>query len=126
MATTYTHPNGNGSSLNGRGIRRRALSHRALVNLAADAVSGEKPVRPSLKQVPAIFEGVSSSEVSAELDRRKAAHLNDEADAALFAFAAAWEEHSPEWRAQALRWVSTVGTLGNFADIESALALARK
>jgi hypothetical protein len=111
--------NGNGdSTINGRGIKRRDLTHQGLVKLAADAVAGVHPVVPSLGQVPAIFPGVTQTEVSAELKRREAARKDNEAEKVLFAFADAWREQPLAWRVDALRWISTRSDLW---DIQFAL-----
>jgi hypothetical protein len=106
MGYISTSGNGNGS-INGRGIKRRDLTHHQLVELAADAVSGVHPVVPSLGQVPRIFEGVTQSEVSEEIKRREADRKNAEAERILFAFADLWAEQPFAWRAQALKWIST-------------------
>jgi hypothetical protein len=118
----YISPNGNGNgSINGRGIKRRDLTHYQLVNLAADAVSGVHPVVPSLSQAPKIFEGVTQSEVSEELKRRDVVRKDAEADKVLFAFADAWSERSLPWRAEALKWIAVRSDL---EDVRLALVVA--
>jgi hypothetical protein len=99
------HPpvNGNGSStINGRGIGRRGLTHYELVELAADAVSGTHPVVPSIQQAPFIFAGVSRAEISTELKRREAYRKEGEAWNALLNFIDAWNAASPSWRTEAV------------------------
>jgi hypothetical protein len=125
MNGSYKHSalpvNGNGNStINGRGIKHRDLTHSQLVGLAADAVAGIYPVQPSLGQVPAIF-GVTPAEVSAELKRRDAVRKDAEAENALFVFADVWSEQSLTWRVNALRWFSTRADLG---DVRLALITA--
>jgi hypothetical protein len=120
----YINANGNGNgSINGRGIKRRDLTHHQLVGLAADAVSGVYPVVPSLSQASKIFEGVTKSEVSKELKRREVARMDAEAEKALFEFADVWSEQSPDWQAEALKWIATKRDL---EDVRFALALAMK
>ena len=133
MSTSYNNHstvpvNGNGGgngTINGRGIKRRALTHThyQLVELAADAVAGIHPLVPSLEQVPAIFPGVSRAEVSTELKRREAFHKSEEAEKALFAFADAWSEQPLAWRVDALKWIATNSDL---SDIRVALAVASR
>jgi hypothetical protein len=53
-------------SINGRGIKHRDLTHRQLVELAADAVSGVHPVVPSLSQASKIFEGQEPRHIAGE------------------------------------------------------------
>jgi hypothetical protein len=120
MPHITSNENGNGS-INGRGIKRRDLTHHELVELAADAVSGVHPVVPSLSQAPKIFEGVTQAEVSAEIKRREAAHKNNEAEKVLFAFADVWSEQGLAWRVDALKWISTHSDLW---DIRTALNAA--
>jgi hypothetical protein len=116
----YISPNGNGNgSINGRGIKRRDLTHHQLVELAADAVSGVQPVVPSLSQASKIFEGVTQSELSDELRRREVAHKNAEAEKVMFAFADVWSEQSFHWRVEALRWIAVRRDL---EDVRFALA----
>lgn len=114
----------NGTSngtINGRGIARRDLSHRQLVGLAADAVSGVHPVQPSLGQVPSIFAGVTQAEVSEELKRREATAKANKAEEILFAFADLWAAQPFHWRVYALQWI---GELRDLRDIEVALRAA--
>jgi hypothetical protein len=117
---TYISSNSNGSngSINGRGIKRRDLTHQQLVELAADAVSGTHPVVPSLSQVPKIFEGVTQREVSEELRRREVARRDAKAEKALFEFADAWGEQSLVWQAEALKWIAAKS---NLEDVRFAL-----
>ena len=116
----YISPNGNGNgSINGRGIKRRDLTHHQLVELAADAVSGVHPVVPSLSQASKIFEGVTQSEVGEELKRREAARKNAEAEKVLFEFADVWSEQSFRWRVEALKWIAL---MRNLEDVRLALA----
>jgi hypothetical protein len=120
----HSHPpvNGNGNStINGRGIRRRDLTHQQLIELAADAVSGMHPVVPSLGQAPTLFPGVTQGEIREELKQREAAHKNNEAEKVLFAFADVWSEQPLAWRVDALKWISTHSDL---RDIRTALAAA--
>jgi hypothetical protein len=106
--SSYKNGNGNGNgSILGRGLKRRNLSHEQLVELAADAASGELKVVPSLSQVPAIFPGVTRAEVSAELHRRKNDQGGDEVKEILNAFAQLWSQRSPAWRLLALKHIST-------------------
>lgn len=118
--TAYISPNGNGNgSINGRGIKRRDLTHHQLVELAADAVSGVHPVVPSLSQASRIFEGVTQSEVSEELKRREVVRRDAEAEKVLFEFADVWSERSLYWRVEALKWIATKRDL---EDVRFALA----
>jgi hypothetical protein len=112
--------NGNGT-INGRGIKHRALTHNELVGLAADSVAGIHPVAPSLEQVSGIFPGVSRAEVSAELRRRAAVRKDVEVEDALFTLGNAWGEQSLAWQANALKWISTYSDL---RDIRLALNAA--
>jgi hypothetical protein len=76
---------------------------------------------PSLGQVPAIFPGVTQTEVSTELKRREAVRKDAEAEKLLFEFADVWSEQTLAWRAEALKWIATRGDL---ADVRFALNLA--
>jgi hypothetical protein len=122
MPHITSNENGNGS-INGRGIKRRDLTHHELVELAADAVSGVHPVVPSLSQAPKIFEGVTQAEVSEELKRREGVRKDATAEKVLFDFADVWSERSPSWRAEALRWIAVASDL---SDVRYALILAMK
>jgi hypothetical protein len=114
--------NGNGNgAINGKGIKRRALTHNELIDLAADAVAGVHPVVPSLEQVPAIFSGITRAEVRERLNFREACRKAEEEEATLFAFADAWREQSLAWRMNGLRWISTRSDL---SDIQFALKAA--
>jgi hypothetical protein len=112
--------NGN-STINGRGIRHRDLTHHQLIGLATDAVSGVHPVVPSLGQAPTLFPGVTQGEIREELKRREAARKSNEAEKVLFAFADVWSEQPLAWRVDALKWISTRSDLW---DIQTALAAA--
>ena len=120
----YISPNGNGNgSINGRGIKRRDLTHHQLVELAADAVSGVHPVVPSLSQASRIFEGVTQSEVSEELRRREVARRDAEAEKVLFEFADVWSEQPLDWRVEALKWIAVKSDL---EDVRLALVIAMR
>jgi len=118
------HPVNGNRTINGRGVKRRDLTHYGLVGLAADAVAGIHPVVPSLGQVPAIFPGVSQAEVSAELKRREATRKDSEAENALFAFADAWREQPLAWRVDALKWISTHSDLRDIQSLSITLQQA--
>jgi hypothetical protein len=109
MTSINSSQNGNGNgngTINDRGILRRDLTHHELVGLAADAVAGVHPVVPSLGQVPAIFSGVTSAEVSAELKRRETSHKECEMQDALHRFVRVWDASPLSWR------VYAVGVIG--------------
>jgi len=59
--------------VSGRGLRRRRLNRRQRVHLAADLVSRERQLDPSISQVSSLL-NVAPAEVSAELKARAAAH----------------------------------------------------
>jgi hypothetical protein len=103
MTSTNFSQNGNGNgTINGRGIKHRDLTHHELVGLAADSVAGIHPVVPSLGQVPAIFPGVTPTEVSAELKRRETSRKEDKAQDALHRFIRAWDASPLSWRVSAI------------------------
>jgi len=47
--------NGNGSAINGRGLRRRKLTLDQRIDLAADFVSGQRQLVPSFKHAAALL-----------------------------------------------------------------------
>jgi uncharacterized protein (DUF2384 family) len=98
--------NGNNGSINGRGIKRRDLTHDELVDLALDAVDGTHPVVLSLSQASKVFEGVTQNELSERRKQREVARRDAEAEKALFNFADVWSERSPVWQAEALKWIA--------------------
>jgi hypothetical protein len=65
------HYNGNGSPVNGRGLRHRKMTRAEAVELAADIASG-RPFAPSLHHLADIF-GVSLGSLSKAVKARAAA-----------------------------------------------------
>ena len=106
--------NGNGGAVNGtvvrgRGLHHRKLSHKQLVALAADVVTGEKPFEPSLAQYSSIF-GITPAALRTELKLRAVANGNgcseqaDPIDVNLIdAWAGVWAGFSEAERKHALQ-----------------------
>jgi hypothetical protein len=95
--------NGNGSTphVSGRGLHRRRLSKIERIELAADLVSRERLLHPSITQASAML-GVASAAVSSELKARAAAR---EAEKATSLLVEAWEAASALEREQAIRTI---------------------
>lgn len=95
----------NGGVVNGRGLHHRKLSHKQLVALAADVVTGEKPFEPSQAQYCSIF-GITPVALRTELKLRTATNGNDSSAKVqhfVQSFAAAWADLSEAEREQAFR-----------------------
>jgi hypothetical protein len=101
IATNTTAVNGGNAPehISGRGIRRRRLDRRQRVRLAADLVSRERQLDPSIGQVAALL-NVARAEVSAELKARAVARGSK---GRILALVKAWDVTSEPEREAAVR-----------------------
>jgi hypothetical protein len=111
--------NGNGSAINGRGLRRRKLTIDERVDLAADLVSGQRQLVPSFKHAAALLRTTPTqvrerlkARAQREAERLRAERrwqvqneaeaVNAEADSIV----REWRLSSPEAREAAFRIIS--------------------
>jgi hypothetical protein len=95
-------PNVNGS-VNGRGLKHRKLTRQEAVSLAADLVSGQQQLKPSLEQVCDLLPVVTVAAVRAELKARAAANGNAPLSDEAAYFVAVWSALSSVDREAAVK-----------------------
>jgi hypothetical protein len=111
MALKATHVNGHSAHVSGRGIRRRRLSQKQRVRLAADLASGAVRLDPSIGQVCDLLR-IPPAALRTELKARTV-------KSKVAALVVAWDAASEMERAEAISEIGPAEIWDRLAEVVS-------